>query len=55
MSCKTRGLRVTIPVPLGRKSRPTMFSKTEDLPLKGEERGGGEKVRRMGCKSTRDH
>jgi len=32
MSCRIKGLRVTIPLPLGRKSRPTMFSKTDDLP-----------------------
>lgn len=32
----TRGRRVTMPVPRGRKSRPTMFSKTELLPLDWE-------------------
>lgn len=32
MSCKTRGLRVTMPEPLGRKSRPTRLSNTELLP-----------------------
>lgn len=29
----SRGLLVTTPDPLGRKSRPTMFSKSEDFPL----------------------
>lgn len=33
MSWRTRGRRVTMPVPRGRKSRPTMFSSTDDLPL----------------------
>ena len=33
VSCKINGLLVTIPDPLGRKSLPTMCSKTEDLPL----------------------
>ena len=32
MSCNTRGLLVTIPEPRGRKSLPTKFSSTEDLP-----------------------
>ena len=32
MSCKMSGLLVTMPLPRGRKSRPTMFSRTEDLP-----------------------
>jgi len=32
MSWRMSGLRVTIPLPRGRKSRPTMFSRTEDLP-----------------------
>jgi hypothetical protein len=32
MSCRISGLRVTIPLPRGRKSRPTIFSRTEDLP-----------------------
>ena len=32
MSCRMRGRRVTIPLPRGRKSRPTMFSSTDDLP-----------------------
>ena len=32
INCKTKGLRVTIPVPLGKKSLPTMFSSTDDLP-----------------------
>ena len=30
---RTRGLLVTIPEPRGRKSRPTMFSRTELFPL----------------------
>lgn len=33
LNCKIRGLRVTIPEPRGRKSRPTTFSKTLLLPL----------------------
>ena len=32
-SCKTRGQRVTIPLPRGRKSLPKIFSKTELFPL----------------------
>ena len=32
MSCRISGRRVTIPLPRGRKSLPTMFSRTEDLP-----------------------
>lgn len=32
-SCKTRGRRVQISCPLGKKSRPTSASKTLDLPL----------------------
>lgn len=32
ISCRMSGLRVTIPLPRGRKSRPTIFSRTEDLP-----------------------
>jgi hypothetical protein len=32
MSWRIRGLRVTMPLPLGRKSRPTMFSRTDDFP-----------------------
>lgn len=32
----TKGRRVTIPVPLGKKSRPTMFSSTELFPLDWE-------------------
>ena len=32
MSCRINGLLVTIPLPRGRKSRPTIFSRTEDLP-----------------------
>ena len=31
-SWRIRGRRVTIPVPRGRKSRPTTASRTEDLP-----------------------
>ena len=31
-SCKTKGRRVTIPEPRGKKSLPTKFSKTDDLP-----------------------
>ena len=31
-SCRMSGRRVTIPVPRGRKSRPTTASRTEDLP-----------------------
>jgi len=31
-SCSNRGLRVTIPDPRGKKSRPTRFSRTELLP-----------------------
>ena len=31
-SCSTSGRRVTMPVPLGRKSRPTMLSRTLLLP-----------------------
>lgn len=32
MSCKMRGRRVTIPLPRGKKSRPTIFSSTDDFP-----------------------
>lgn len=32
ISWRMRGRRVTMPLPRGRKSRPTMFSRTEDLP-----------------------
>ena len=32
-SCRMSGRRVHIPAPLGRKSRPTIASRTEDLPL----------------------
>ena len=32
MSCRISGLLVTIPLPRGKKSLPTMFSSTEDLP-----------------------
>lgn len=32
MSCRIRGRRVTMPLPLGKKSLPTMFSRTEDFP-----------------------
>ena len=32
MSWRMSGLRVTMPEPRGRKSRPTMFSRTDDLP-----------------------
>lgn len=32
MSWRMRGRLVTMPLPRGRKSRPTMFSKTDDLP-----------------------
>ena len=32
MSWRMRGLRVTMPLPRGRKSRPTIFSSTEDFP-----------------------
>lgn len=32
MSWRIKGRRVTMPLPRGRKSRPTMFSNTEDLP-----------------------
>lgn len=32
MSCRISGRRVTMPLPRGRKSRPTMFSRTEDFP-----------------------
>ena len=32
MSCKMRGLRVTIPVPLGKIDLPTSASITEDFP-----------------------
>lgn len=35
-SLYTKGRRVTMPVPRGRKSRPTIFSKTELLPLDWE-------------------
>lgn len=31
-SCRTKGRRVTIPEPRGKKSLPTKFSKTDDLP-----------------------
>lgn len=32
MSCSTRGLLVTIPLPRGKKSLPTIFSSTDDFP-----------------------
>jgi hypothetical protein len=32
MSWRMSGLRVTIPLPRGRKSRPTIFSRTDDFP-----------------------
>ena len=32
ISCKISGLLVTMPLPRGRKSRPTKFSRTDDLP-----------------------
>lgn len=32
ISCRINGRLVTIPLPLGKKSRPTIFSSTDDLP-----------------------
>lgn len=32
MSWRIKGRLVTMPLPLGRKSRPTIFSRTEDFP-----------------------
>lgn len=32
MSCNMSGLRVTMPLPRGRKSLPTIFSRTDDFP-----------------------
>lgn len=57
MSCRMRGLLVTMPLPRGRKSRPTIFSSTEDFPddcdptttLSPEHQVSGLRISRFGC------
>lgn len=55
MSCSTSGRRVTIPVPRGKKSRPTMFLKKSSFDCTAVEGGAYLEYTTLAAALTTEH